>query len=75
MKILAEAINLIISHDKTLIDILTVTFKMSISSSIISLIIGVPVGIIYGYKNHSMNKILIIINRTLMGMPPVVCGL
>ena len=75
MKILDEAINLIISHDKTLIDILTVTFKMSISSSIISLIIGVPVGIIYGYKNHSMNKILIIINRTLMGMPPVVCGL
>ncbi len=75
MKIFNEAINLIISHDKTLLDILVVTFKMSISSSIISLLIGVPIGIIYGYKKYTMNKFLIIINRTLMGMPPVVCGL
>ena len=75
MKIFNEAINLIISHDKTLLDILVVTFKMSISSSIISLLIGVPIGIIYGYKKYTMNKFLIIVNRTLMGMPPVVCGL
>lgn len=75
MKIFSEAINLIISHDKTLLDILVVTFKMSISSSVISLLIGVPIGIIYGYKKYTMNKFLIIINRTLMGMPPVVCGL
>ena len=75
MKIFNEAINLIINHDKTLLDILVVTFKMSISSSIISLLIGVPVGIIYGYKKYTMNKFLIIFNRTLMGMPPVVCGL
>ena len=75
MKIFNEAINLIINHDKTLLDILVVTFKMSISSSIISLIIGVPIGIIYGYKKYTMNKFLIILNRTLMGMPPVVCGL
>ena len=75
MKIINEAINLIITHDKALIDILIVTFKMAISSSIISLIIGVPIGIIYGYKNFTVNKLLIVINRTLMGMPPVVCGL
>ena len=75
MKIFNETINLIINHDKTLLDILVVTFKMSISSSIISLLIGVPIGIIYGYKKYTMNKFLIIINRTLMGMPPVVCGL
>lgn len=75
MKIFFEAINLILSHDKTLLDILTVTFKMSISSSIISLIIGVPIGIVLAYKNCSINKVSIIINRTLMGMPPVVCGL
>ena len=75
MNILKDSINLIINHDKTLLDILVVTFKMSISSSIISLVIGVPIGIIYGYKNYPVNKFLIIINRTLMGMPPVVCGL
>ena len=75
MNILSDSINLIINHDKTLLDILVVTFKMSISSSIISLVIGVPIGIIYGYKNYTVNKFLIILNRTLMGMPPVVCGL
>ena len=75
MNILKDSLNLIINHDKTLLDILVVTFKMSISSSIISLLIGVPIGIIYGYKNYPVNKFLIIINRTLMGMPPVVCGL
>ena len=75
MNILSDSINLIINHDKTLLDILVVTFKMSISSSIISLVIGVPIGIIYGYKHYPVNKFLIILNRTLMGMPPVVCGL
>ena len=75
MNMLKDSLNLIINHDKTLLDILVVTFKMSISSSIISLLIGVPIGIIYGYKNYPVNKFLIIINRTLMGMPPVVCGL
>ena len=75
MKIFLEALNLILDLNKELVDILIVTFKMSISSSIISLIIGVPIGIIYGYKNYKINKLLIVLNRTLMGMPPVVCGL
>ena len=75
MKIFLEALNLILNLNKELVDILIVTFKMSISSSIISLIIGVPIGIIYGYKNYKINKLLIVLNRTLMGMPPVVCGL
>ena len=75
MKIFIEALNLILNLNKELVDILIVTFKMSISSSIISLLIGVPIGIIYGYKNYKFKKILIVLNRTLMGMPPVVCGL
>ena len=75
MKIFAEAINLILKMDFTLTDILSVTFKMSISSSIISLILGVPIGILYGYKDFKFKNVMIIINRTLMGMPPVVCGL
>ena len=56
-------------------NILSVTLRMSISSSIISLIIGVPIGVLFGYSKNKLTKILIVINRTLMGMPPVVCGL
>lgn len=75
MKIWGDAINLILNMDKTLVDILSVTFRMAISSSVISLIIGIPIGIIYGYKNFKIKNFFIILNRTLMGMPPVVCGL
>lgn len=75
MRILSEALKIIVNHDYVLINILSVTFRMAISSSVISLIIGIPIGILYGYKNFGINKFVIILNRTLMGMPPVVCGL
>lgn len=75
MKIFGEAINLILNMDRMLMIILDVTFRMAISSSVISLIIGVPLGIILGYKNFRFKNFFIILNRTFMGMPPVVCGL
>lgn len=75
MIIFTKAINLILQMDKSLVNILSVTLQMSISSSIIALIIGVPIGILFGYSKNKFTKILLVINRTLMGMPPVVCGL
>lgn len=75
MVIFKEAFNLITSGNKILLGILQVTFQMAISSSIISVLIGVPIGIFLAYKNKFYTKPLILINRTLMGMPPVVCGL
>ena len=75
MLIFNKAIELIINLDSTLLNIISVTLQMSLSSSIISLIIGVPIGIFYGYNRNNLNNILIVLNRTLMGMPPVVCGL
>ncbi len=72
---LEKAIVLILSADAELCNILSVTAKMSVSSSIIALLIGVPVGIWLGASRFRGQGILLIINRTLMGMPPVVCGL
>ena len=72
---LAKAIALIMSADAELCNILSVTAKMSVSSSIIALLIGVPIGIWLGACRFRGQSILLIINRTLMGMPPVVCGL
>ena len=70
-----KAISLIISGDASLLNILSTTARVSITSSIIALLIGVPLGIIYGAYNFPGKKTLVVINRTLMGMPPVVCGL
>ena len=72
---LDKAIQLILTADAELCNILEVTARLSISSSIIALIIGVPMGIWLGTTKFKGQSVLLIINRTLMGMPPVVCGL
>ncbi len=70
-----KAIQLILSANPELCDILAVTARLSISSSLIALILGVPIGIWLGTTKFKGQNILLILNRTLMGMPPVVCGL
>lgn len=72
---LMKAIALILSADAELIDILTVTAEMSIQSSILALLIGLPLGIWLGACKFPGRNILLVANRTLQGMPPVVCGL
>lgn len=70
-----KAIALILSADAELIDILTVTAEMSIQSSVLALIIGLPIGILLGACRFPGRNVLVVANRTLQGMPPVVCGL
>lgn len=72
---LSKAIELILSADVELCDILSVTARMSLASSVIALLIGVPIGIFLGSGRFPGRGVLLVLNRTLMGMPPVVCGL
>ena len=72
---LEKAINLIITGNAELLDILSVTARMSLSASLIALILGVPLGIWLGSARFPGKGALVVVNRTLMGMPPVVCGL
>lgn len=72
---LRKAIELILSADGELLNILSVTARMSLQSSIIALVLGVPIGIWLGQDKFPGKGALLVINRTLMGMPPVVCGL
>ena len=70
---LQKAIALILSADAELMNILSVTAKMSIQSSLIALLLGVPLGIWLGACKFPGRNVLVVVNRTLMGMPPVVC--
>ena len=72
---LAKAIALIVSQDAELLDILGVTARMSLQSSVLALLLGVPLGIWLGTCRFPGRGALVVVNRTLMGMPPVVCGL
>lgn len=72
---LHKAIELIFSGSMLLEDIVLVTLKMSLASSLTALLIGVPFGVLFGSGSFAGKRILVVINRTLMGLPPVVCGL
>ena len=72
---LIKAIQLILSADPELLNILSVTARMSLQSSILALLIGLPIGIWLGSCRFPGRNVLLVVNRTLMGMPPVVCGL
>ncbi|MBQ9912308.1 MAG: ABC transporter permease [Firmicutes bacterium] len=70
-----KAIALILSKDAELLNVLATTARMSLSSSLVALLIGVPLGILLGSCKFRGKGVLSVINRTLMAMPPVVCGL
>jgi len=72
---LKNAVLLLLSGDRELRSILAVTARMSVSSSLFALLIGVPIGIWLGSGRFRGRSALVVLNRTLMGMPPVVCGL
>jgi len=72
---LEKAIALILSQDAELINILSVTARMSLQSSVVALLLGVPIGIWLGSCQFPGRNVLLVANRTLQGMPPVVCGL
>lgn len=70
-----QAIQLLFSNNKQLWNIIGVTLRMGLSSSILALLIGTPLGMLLGGSRFRGKQILIVLNRTLMGLPPVVCGL
>ncbi len=72
---LKKAMELLLSGDAQLLNIVSVTLKMTVISSLSALLIGAPLGVLYASGSFPGRRALIVINRTLMGLPPVVCGL
>ena len=61
--------------DPAIISAIKVTFQMAICSCAISSLLGIVFGLLLERFNFRGKRLLIRINRTLMGMPPVVAGL
>ena len=72
---LQKALELILSGDRELANILLVTAKTCVTSSLIALLVGLPIGIWLGASRFRGRQALVVFFRTMMGMPPVVCGL
>ncbi|MGN1443211.1 MAG: ABC transporter permease [Acutalibacteraceae bacterium] len=75
MKELTEAFETLRSMDKELLQIIAVTLRMSFFSTLISCMIGLPLGVLIEsgrFKGRGLIKKGL---HTLMGLPPVVAGL
>lgn len=72
---LINAFRLIFSGDHILYQIIGVTLEMTLCSSLLALLLGVPIGTWLGMSTFRGRKILVVIDRAFMGLPPVVCGL
>lgn len=70
-----QAIQLLFSSNRQLWNIILVTLRMGMCSSVIALLIGTPIGIWLGSTRIRGKNLLVVLNRTMMGLPPVVCGL
>ncbi len=72
---LEKAVSLLLSGDAALFGVVGVTLRMSLASSVAALLLGAPLGVFYAMSRFRGRNVLIVLNRTLMGMPPVVLGL
>lgn len=73
--VFAQAFELLFSGDAALWNIVSVTLRMTLASSVAALLLGAPLGVWLASTRFLGRKALIVLNRTLMGLPPVVCGL
>lgn len=75
MDVLNRAFKLIMQGDVALYGILVTTLRMSVASTLIAAGIGIPLGTLVGCYDFAGKKLLVRVNSTLMGVPPVVAGL
>ena len=75
MQELFEALTAVFTPGSELSQITLVTLKMAFFSTTISMLIGVPLGVLIGYSDFRGKRIVLRILNTLMGLPPVLAGL
>lgn len=70
-----KAWEMVIGQDPMLQNIVKTTLEMAFTSSILALLFGVLIGLVVAYNNFPGKKVVVVILRTLMGLPPVVVGI
>lgn len=75
MDFIKQAVELITSGDRELWIIVRTTLVMSLFSTGISSLIGLPLGVALGRAQFRGKGFILKITNTLMGLPPVVAGL
>jgi len=72
---LNEAFEMLLNMDRELLQIIGVTLRMSFFSTLISCLVGMPMGVIMAKSSFRGKRTVRKITGTFMGLPPVVAGL
>ena len=73
--ILEEAVRLIISLDRDLVEIIALSLRITLTAVVAACLIGMPFGAMVGAFRFPGRTIIAIALNALMGLPPVVVGL
>ena len=71
----STAIQLILSADPVLADIVALSLRVTLSAVIVSCLIGLPLGAALALSRFPGRGAVIVVFNALMGLPPVVAGL
>ena len=74
-QLLLNSLNLIFLIDDDLLEIIALSLKISLTSLIISCLIGLPLASLCVVKKFLGKNFIIILFNSLMGLPPVLVGL
>ena len=71
----ALALQMLISGDGNLFEIVGLSLRVSLSATIIACLIGLPLGALVAISRFTGRNTVLIVMNALMGLPPVVVGL
>lgn len=72
---LTEALRLLLSGDRTVLEIIYRTLQVSGTATLISVLIGLPLGTVLALSSFPGRKMVVSLINLGMGLPPVVVGL
>jgi tungstate transport system permease protein len=70
-----KAFILIFSGNKEILEIILLTLRVSGIAVIISMVMGIPIGLVVGLNNFKAKRFVVAVINTGMGLPPVAAGL
>lgn len=75
MELINSILELLFGSDPELRQIIAVTLRMSLFSTLFSSLIGIPAGVLLGANDFKGKAFFFRLVNTLLGLPPVVAGL
>lgn len=70
-----QAVDLIAHGDRQILEIVSITLRMALWSTLLALAIGLPLGLALGLGRFPGRRVLLALANAGMGLPPVVVGL